>query len=57
MLKILISVKDTVAEIFNDPRAEINTASAIRSFSMSVSKSPHKDRDWETNIFNIIDSS
>ena len=43
MLKILISVKDNIAEIFNDPRAEINVPSAIRSFSMSVSDSPHKD--------------
>lgn len=43
MLKIVISVKDTVAEFFNDPRVELNAASAIRSFTVSVKETPHKD--------------
>jgi hypothetical protein len=43
MLKIIISVKDTVADIFNDPRVEINAASAIRAFSQSVKESEMKD--------------
>lgn len=43
MIKIIISVKDTVAEMFNDPRVEINAASAIRAFTNSVKDSPHKD--------------
>ena len=43
MLKIIVSVKDNVSEVFNDPRAEINAASAIRSFNHSVIETPHKD--------------
>jgi len=43
MLKIIISVKDTVSEVFNDPRVEVNAASAIRAFSHSVQDTPHKD--------------
>jgi len=43
MKKVIISVKDTVAEVFNDPRVEINTASAIRSFTNTVQESKNKD--------------
>ena len=43
MLKIIVSVKDVIADIFNDPRSEINAASAIRAFEHSVKESPHKD--------------
>jgi len=43
MLKIIISVKDTVSEVFNDPRVEINAGSAIRAFSQSVQESVNKD--------------
>ena len=43
MLKIIISVKDTISEIFNDPRVEVNTASAIRAFTQTIKDSPHKD--------------
>lgn len=43
MLKIIISVKDTVSEIFNDPRVEVNTASAIRAFTQSLKDTTHKD--------------
>ena len=43
MLKVIVCIKDNVAEMFNDPRAEINTASAIRSFTQSIQESPHKD--------------
>jgi len=43
MKKVIISVKDTVAEIFNDPRVEINTASAIRAFTHSIEDNKNKD--------------
>lgn len=43
MLKIIVSVKDNVAEIFNDPRVELNAATAIRAFTHSIQDSPHKD--------------
>lgn len=39
----MVCVKDSVSEIFHDIRCEINTASAIRSFSASLQDSPHKD--------------
>lgn len=56
MLKIVISVKDTIADIFNDPRVEINAASAIRSFTASVKESPHKD-DFALYQIGIFDTS
>lgn len=43
MLKVIVSVKDVVSEMFHDPRAEVNVASAIRAFAESVKDSPHKD--------------
>jgi len=43
MKKVIISVKDTVAEVFNDPRVEINTASAIRAFTNSIEDNKNKD--------------
>lgn len=43
MLKVIVCVKDNVAEIFNDPRVEINSASAIRAFTESVKDATHKD--------------
>jgi len=43
MKKVIISVKDTVAEIFNDPRVEINSASAIRAFTHSIEDNKNKD--------------
>jgi hypothetical protein len=43
MEKIIISVKDTVAEVFNEPRTEQNVQSAIRAFEHSIKDSPHKD--------------
>ena len=43
MKKVIISVKDTVAEIFNDTRVEINTASAIRAFTHSIEDNKNKD--------------
>jgi hypothetical protein len=43
MKKVMVCVKDTVSEIFHDIRCEVNTASAIRSFSASLQDSPHKD--------------
>ena len=43
MLKVIVSVKDNVSEIFNDPRVEVNTASAIRAFTNSVKETPYKD--------------
>jgi len=43
MKKVVISVKDTVAEIFNDPRVELNTASAIRAFTHSIEDNKNKD--------------
>lgn len=43
MLKIIVSIRDNVAEIFNDPRVEINTASAIRAFNETLKDHPHKN--------------
>lgn len=43
MKKVIVCVRDNVAEVFHDPRTEVNTASAIRAFSDSVIDSPHKD--------------
>ncbi len=43
MNKVIISVKDTIAEIFNDPRVEINAASAIRAFTNSIQDNKNKD--------------
>jgi len=43
MKKVIISVKDTVAEVFNDPRVEINAASAIRAFTNSIQDNKNKD--------------
>jgi hypothetical protein len=43
MKKVMVCVKDTVSEIFHDIRCEVNTASAIRSFSASLQDTPHKD--------------
>lgn len=43
MIKVIVSVKDTVAEIFNDARMEVNIASALRAFNEAVKDSPHKD--------------
>jgi hypothetical protein len=43
MKKVMVCVKDTVSEIFHDIRCEVNTASAIRSFSQSLADTPHKD--------------
>jgi len=43
MKKVIISVKDTIAEVFNDPRVEINTGSAIRAFSQSIEGNRNKD--------------
>lgn len=55
MEKVIVSVKDNVAEIFNDPRVEINAASAIRAFSLSVKETPHKD-DYSLYIVGEFDS-
>lgn len=55
MIKVLVSVKDEIAEVFNDPRAEINAASAIRAFSHSVKESPNKD-DFTLYIVGEIDT-
>ena len=43
MLKIIVCVKDNVAEVFHDPHIEVNTASAIRSFTQSAQDQVHKD--------------
>lgn len=43
MIKIIVTIRDEVAEIFNDPRVEINAASAIRSFAETVKDHPHKN--------------
>jgi hypothetical protein len=43
MKKAMVCVKDTVSELFLDIRCEVNTASAIRSFTASLQDSPHKD--------------
>ena len=39
----LYTIYDTVAEVFNKPFADINDASAIRSFSESVKDQAHKN--------------
>jgi hypothetical protein len=54
MKKVIVTVKDTVAEIFNDCRVEINAASAIRAFSQGVKDSPHKD-DYSLYIIGEMD--
>jgi len=43
MKKVIISVKDTVAEVFNDPRVEVNAGSAIRAFTNSIQGNKNKD--------------
>lgn len=43
MIKVIVCVKDTISEVFHDPRVEINTQSAIRAFTQSVQDAPHKD--------------
>lgn len=43
MIKIIVSIRDNVAEIFNDPRVEINVQSAIRAFTETIKDHPHKD--------------
>ena len=55
MKKVIISVKDNVAEMFNDPRVEINAGSAIRAFSQSVQDSPHKD-DFSLYVIGEFDT-
>jgi len=55
MLKVIISVKDTVAEIFNDPRVEINAASAIRAFTNSIEDNKNKD-DFTLYIIGEFDT-
>lgn len=55
MLKILVSVKDNVADVFNDPHVEINTATAIRSFTASAENQPHKD-DFSLYQIGIFDT-
>ena len=39
---IIVSVRDNVAEIFNKPHTEINVASAIRSFTLSLKDEPQR---------------
>lgn len=56
MKKVIISVKDTVAEIFNDPRVEINAASAIRAFTNSIESSKSKD-DFSLYIIGEFDTN
>jgi len=55
MKKVIISVKDTVAEVFNDPRVEINAASAIRAFTNSIQGNQNKD-DFTLYIVGEFDS-
>jgi len=55
MQKVIISVKDTVAEIFNDPRVEINAASAIRAFTNSIQDNKNKD-DFTLYIIGEFDT-
>jgi hypothetical protein len=43
MEKVIVCVRDNIAEIFHDVRCEVNTASAIRAFEQSVKESPHKN--------------
>ena len=43
MIKIIVSIYDKTAELFNDPRQEVNTASAIRAFEDTVKEHPHKN--------------
>jgi hypothetical protein len=56
MKKVIISVKDNVAEVFNDARVEINVASAIRSFTASVKDIPHKD-DFTLYVIGEMDTN
>jgi hypothetical protein len=56
MKKVLVCVKDNVAEIFHDIRCEINVASAIRAFSQSVQDSPHKD-DYSLYLVGEMDTT
>ena len=56
MKKLVISVKDNVAEMFNDPRVEVNAASAIRAFTLSVKESPHKD-DYSLYLLGEMDTN
>lgn len=39
---ILISIRDNVAEIFNKPASDLNIASAMRSFKLSLQNEPQK---------------
>ena len=43
MIKVIVSVRDKKSEVFNDIHVEINAASAIRAFEMSVKEAPYKD--------------
>lgn len=43
MEKIIVSVGDNVANVFNDPMVAVNVASAIRSFVDGVVEHKHKD--------------
>lgn len=55
MQKIIVVVKDNVAETFHDTRNEINVASAIRAFTHSVQESPNKD-DYSLYQVGIFDT-
>lgn len=55
MKKVVIAVKDTIAEIFHDPRIEINIPSAIRAFTDGVKDSPHKD-DFSMYVIGEFDT-
>lgn len=55
MKKVIIAIKDTIAEVFHDPRIEINVPSAIRAFTDGVKDSPHKD-DFSMYIIGEFDT-
>ena len=43
MITNVYSIRDTLAEIFNQPFCEINNATAIRAFSSAMLEKPNKD--------------
>jgi hypothetical protein len=43
MIKNIYSVRDNLAEVFNDPFPHINNATAIRDFQAGMAENPNKE--------------
>lgn len=58
-MRKLYAIYDKTAEMFLDPRAEVNNATAIRGFSQGVADVPHKNdlELWHVGDYDVNNGS